>query len=327
MPPASKGEIEIRIPKGTPEGSTLLVHAINGGAEIVNASLSLGMRKPAPLPQPQAGAPKWSDDGKLIDIEGRGFSLVLDRATGDFDAASSKHKAPFASFPALHVTRHDFGDLNGKKPPYAEFPDAKTRVVEGVTVTEIGSGLEVTVKDRYQDFAGTVRWLMDKDGAGKVSYDYTYSGPDLDTREIGVKALLRPDYDEVKWQRWSEWGVFPKDSISRTEGSARAHRDKKWPAKPANIRPSWPWSQDETELGTADFRAIKFNIYHAWLLAPDHSGVEVNANADVHFRACLAANGMEMHILSACPLVQVVLKNGARVTGDYSVRLIASSRQ
>jgi hypothetical protein len=53
----------------------------------------------------------------------------------------------------------------------------------------------------------------------------------------------------------------------------------------------------------------------------------VNANADVHFRACLAVNGVEMHILSACPLVQVVLKKGARVTGDYSVRLLASSPQ
>jgi hypothetical protein len=327
MPPASRGELEIPIPKGTPQGSMIVVRAINGGAEIVNAALSLGMLKRAPLPEPQAGAPKWSDDGNRIAIEGRGFSLVLDRATGDFDAASSKHKAPLASFPALHVTRHDFGDLNSKKPLYAEFPAAKTRVVEGVTVTESGSGLEVTVKDHYEHFAGAVRWLMDKDGIGKVSYDYTYSGPDLDTREIGLKARLRPDYDELKWQRWSEWGVFPKDSISRTEGSARAHRDKKWPAQHANIRPSWPWSQDETELGTADFRAIKFNIYHACLLASDHSGVEVNANADVHFRACLAVNGVEMHILSACPLVQVVLKKGARVTGDYSVRLLASSPQ
>ncbi len=34
-PPATKGEIEIPIPQGTPEGSTLLVRVMNGGHEIV----------------------------------------------------------------------------------------------------------------------------------------------------------------------------------------------------------------------------------------------------------------------------------------------------
>ncbi|MGD0259510.1 MAG: hypothetical protein ABSD29_06765 [Verrucomicrobiota bacterium] len=227
IPPASKGEIEIPIRKGTPEGATLVVRAMNGRGEIVNAALSLGHRKPAPLPQAQTGAPEWNDNGKLITIRGRGFSLVLDRTTGDFDAANPRHKAPMVTFPSLHITRHDFGDLDPKKPPYVEFPDAKTRVVESVTVAEIGQGLEMTVKDRYKHFAGAVRWLIDKDGAGKISYDYTYTGDRLDSREIGVKALLAAKYDEVKWRRWSEWGSFPKDSISRTEGTAKARRDTK----------------------------------------------------------------------------------------------------
>jgi beta-galactosidase len=326
LAPGSKGALEIPIRKGTPEGTTLLVRAVNGGAEIVNATLSLGQRKPTLLPQPQTGAPKWSDDGKITTIAGKGFSLVVDRATGNFDATDPRHKAPIISFPTLHVTRHDFGDLGAyqeekNKLPYAEFPDAKTRVVESVIVTQSGAGLEIILRDHYRDFAGAVRWLIDNEGVGRVSYNYTYSGPDLDTREIGLKALLRAAYDEVKWQRWSEWGVFPKDSISRTEGSARAHRDRKWPPQPANVRPSWPWSLDQTELGTADFRAIKFNIYHASLVAPDGSGLRVDANADVHFRACLATNAVQMHILSQCPLAQVVLKNGAHLAGDYSVCL------
>ena len=62
--PAGSGELEIPIRKGTPEGGTLLVRVINKGDEIVNATLSLGARKPAPLPEPHTGAPKWSDDGK-----------------------------------------------------------------------------------------------------------------------------------------------------------------------------------------------------------------------------------------------------------------------
>jgi hypothetical protein len=322
--PASRGEIEIPVREGTPEGSTLLVRVINGGTEIVNATLSLGQRQAVPLPQPRAGAPKWSDDGRLITIEGGGFSLVLDRATGDFDAANPRHKSPMMTFPSLHVTRHDFGDLDSKKPPYAEFPDARTRSVESVTVVESGNGLELIVKDHYKDFAGTVRWLLDKDGVGKISYDYTYTGDNFDSREIGIKALLPGNYDEVKWRRWSEWGIFPQDSVSRTEGTAKARRDNKWPNRPANVKPAWPWSLDQTELGTADFRSIKFCIYEASLAAPDGSGMRVDANADAHFRACLSNQGVMMHILSQCPLAPVVLKSGARFTGKFSVRLAAA---
>jgi beta-galactosidase len=325
-PPATKGEIEIPIRKGTPEGTTLLLRAIKGSGEVVSATFSLGQRKPSPLPRPQAGAPKWNDDGRLITIEGRGFSLVLDRATGDFAAANPKHKAPITTFPSLHVTRHDFGDLEPKKPHYAEFPDAKTRVIESVTVVEDNHGLELTVKDHYDHFAGAVHWLMDKNGVGRINYDYTYTGDDLDSREIGIKVLLPAACDEVSWRRWSEWGSFPKDSICRTEGAARARRDKKWPHQPANVKPAWPWSQDQTDLGTADFRSIKFCIYEALLAASDGSGVRVDANADAHFRVCLADQGVNMYILSQCPLAEVVLKKGARLTGEFSVRLMAKGR-
>lgn len=320
--PGSTGEIEIPVPKGTRQGGALLVRVKNGANEIVNAALSLGKRESRTLPLPQAGAPKWTDHGNVIVIKGKGFSLVLDRTTGDFDAGNPEHHAPILSFPTLHVTRHDFGDLDGNKPRYAEFPDAKTRVVESVTAVENGGALELAVTDHYKDFAGSIHWLIDNNGVGTVSFDYTYTGKPFDSREIGVKALLAPDYDEVKWRRWSEWGVFPEDSICRTEGSARAYRDNKWPNVPPTTKPAWPWSQDQTELGTADFRSIKFNIYEASLSSPDHSGICVEANADVHFRSCLAKNGVMMHILTQCPLAQVVLNKGDHLAGKFAVRLI-----
>ena len=323
LPPASKGQLEIPIPGGTAEGTILHVQVMDGGNEIVNATLSLGQRQPVPLPQPRAGAPKWSDDGRLITIEGGGFSLVLDRSTGDFDAANPKHNAPIVTFPSLHVTRHDFGDLDTKKPSYAVFPDARTRFVDGATVVEASDGLELTVKDHYADFAGRVSWLMDSDGVGRIRFDYTYTGDNLDSREIGIRALLPASYDEIKWRRWSEWGIFPQDSISRTDGTAKARRDKKWPNQPPNVKPKWPWSQDQTELGTTEFRSIKFCIYEASLAAPDGSGVRVNANADAHFRACLSGQGVMMHVLSQCPLAPMGLKSGARLTGDFNVHLAA----
>lgn len=324
--PGSKGEIEIPVPQGTPEGSTLLVRVTNGSGEIVNAALSLGKHQPAVLPKPHAGAPELNDDGRTLIIRGDGFSLVLDRAKGDFDAASPAHKSPLIHFPMLHVTRHDFGDLDRDKPPYAVFPDVKTRVVDGVALTEKREGLEIVVKDHYDHFAGSVTWLLDKNGVGEISYDYTYTGDDLDTREIGLVALLRPECDTLKWKRWSEWGEFPKDCICRTEGTANAHRDNKWPDQPANVKPAWPWSQDETELGTADFRGIKLNIYQASLTAPNGSGVRMDADADAHFRACLDPGGVRMHMLKECPLSPEVLKPGDHIKGRFTVELLHPGR-
>ena len=68
-------------------------------------------------------------------------------------------------------------------------------------------------------------------------------------------------------------GRVPAGDISRTEGTARAHRDTKWGKAVWNQRPAWPWSLDETELGTADFRSIKYNIYEATLASPDGTGL------------------------------------------------------
>lgn len=192
-------------------------------------------------------------------------------------------------------------------------------------MVETGNGLELTVKDHYDHFVGAVRWLIDKDGVGRIGYDYTYTGDNLDSREIGIKTILPAEYDKVKWRRWSEWGIFPEDSICRTEGTANARRDKMWPKQPANVKPAWPWSQDQTELGTADFRSVKFCIYEAELVAPDGSGIHVDASADAHFRTCLSGQNVKMHILSQCPLAHVVLKNGARLTGDFTVRLMAKN--
>ena len=61
---------------------------------------------------------------------------------------------------------------------------------------------------------------MDKDGRGVIACDYTYTGQPMDTREAGIRLLLKGACDTVKWRRWSEWGVFPQESISRTEGTA-----------------------------------------------------------------------------------------------------------
>ena len=247
---------------------------------------------------------------------------MFDRVKGDFDPTDPRHTCAVNSFPTIHVTRYDFGDLNGpNSPPYAVFPDARTRRVDSVEVSEQAAGLRLSVHEHYENFPGFTSWTLDKEGHGVVACDYVYSGRPMDTREAGIRLMLKGACDELKWRRWSEWGVFPQESISRTEGTARAHRDLKWSEAHWNRRPAWPWLLDETELGTADFRSIKYNIHEATLVAPNGSGFSAHANANAHFRAALAPGGVAAHLLWRCPLGQVPLKPNERLQGEFVVRL------
>lgn len=324
LAPGKTGDIKIPIPMGTGEGTKLTLRVSDSEGKVINVlNVALGKEKQAALPQPKL-APEWHDDGEKITVKGNNFGLVMNIKTAMFDTTNPAHKAPIMSFPILHITRHDYGDLNGpNSPPYEVLPDPKTREIEGVGVGEQLNGVEIRIKDHYDKFDGTVIWLIDKNGVGKVSYDYTYLGDEsIDAREIGISMLLQPRYDELKWKRWSEWGdVFPKDCISRTEGSAKSRRSNDLPDVAETVRPAWPWSLDQTELGTADFRSIKFNIYEASLVAPDGSGVRVNANADAHIRASLAKDGVKMHLLKQCPIGRVLLKKDDHLTGEFTVSL------
>jgi beta-galactosidase len=343
--PGATGQIKIPIPAGTAQGDKITLRVTNKDGDLINVlKIALGAQKHPALPQPTAGLPKTKSDGWTVQIEGKGFSVVLDQSAGEIAASDPRHKARMISFPMLHITRHDYGDLNGpKSAPYEILPDAKTHVLESCTTAEKGSALEIAIKDHYDHFAGSMIWLIDKNGVGKVSYDYTYTGgatapalergavaprtgDNIDAREVGISALLHRDCDTLKWNRWSEWDVFPADSISRTEGTAKARRPANQPDVPEITPPTWPWALDQTELGTNDFRSVKFCIYDASLTAPDGSGVRVNANADAHFRACLDKDGVKMHILKNCPLGPLVIKSGDRLKGEFIVTLLGGTK-
>jgi hypothetical protein len=324
-PPRSRGEIEIPIPPGTPEGATLLLRVSDARGDLVTpASIRLGREQPVTLPQPDAGPPEVREEGALALLRGDGFALVFDRTTGDFRAEDPRHQAAVARFPSPHLTRYDFGDLAGPSaPPYAVYPDAATRVVEEATVHRTSEGVRLTVRDHYALLSGGMTWLLDRRGLGTVTWDYAYSGPEMDTREAGARFGLKPSCDEVTWRRWSEWGdVFPEDSISRTIGRAKARRSGRRSADPEGVPPTWPWSLDQTELGTADFRAVKLNVYEAALLSPDGAGLRVRARADLHVRPCLAESEVLLHVLSRCPLGQVTIRPGDRIAGRCAVELL-----
>jgi len=323
VPPRSQGQLVVPIPAGTSEGEKLVLKVRDARGELIQvAAIQLGRPAPLTVPQPQAGPPQIRHDGTRVVLEGNGFSLVLDKAKGDFDAADPRHRSALLRFPVPHLTQYDFGDLAGARgKPYAVYPDVKTRRFEQVAVHERPEGVEVAVRERYALLTGSTTLLIDRAGRAKVTCGYVYSGPELDSREAGIRFVLRSACDELTWKRWSEWDVFPEDSICRTAGRAKALRAGKRGADPGGVRPTWPWSQDQTELGTADFRSVKYNCYEASLKTADGAGLRVLAAADRHVRACLADDAVLLHVLTRCPLGQEVMLPGDRLEAECTIEL------
>jgi len=327
VPPQAAGALTIAVPADTRPGQRLVLRCSDRAGRLVSAAaIALGEPEPVVVPRPRAGAPEWHDDGGKISLHGKGFALVFDRARAALDPQDPAHAAALVEAPALHLTRYDFGDLAGpKSEPYAVLPEPGTRVVEAVDVREHPDGLEIVTRDRYPDVAGTIVWLIDREGLTTLRTDYTYSGHETAVREIGVRLRLPAATDRLHWRRWSEWGVFPDDSISRTEGTALAWRPGTHGPDPEGLRPDWPWSQDQTALGTADFRSIRFHIYEAALTDAAGRGVRVLAAGDRHVRACLdPAGGAWLHVLSSCRLGQTPLKAGDRITGEFTLQLLGN---
>jgi hypothetical protein len=327
VPPQATGEVGVPLPAGTAPGQTLVLRCTDGLGRLVSAAaIRLGQAEPPVVPRPQAGVPEWHDDGRGLVVRGRGFALVFARQTGALEPQDPAHAAALVESPALHLTRYDFGDLAGPKAePYEVLPKAATRVVEQVAVTERPEGLEIRVQDRYEGFAGSVTWLIDRHGLTTVRTDYTCSGHETNLREIGMRVRLAPGCDRIRWRRWSEWGLFPEDSISRTEGTALAWRPGTNGPDAEGVPPSWPWSQDQTALGTADFRSIRFHIYEAAVTDANDRGAKALARGDVHARACLDATGVWLHLLSRCRLGQTPLKAGERIADEFTLQLLSGN--
>ncbi|MBE3037375.1 MAG: hypothetical protein IMZ62_00960, partial [Chloroflexi bacterium] len=246
VPPGAKGLLTIPANAKTP----LKITVCRGADEIVTAwiapSQTAGTPKQSgrPLPKPDE-CPPILEDGPVVVIGEKDLALVFDRARGEFNPDDPRHTSAVAAFPRLHLTRFDFGDL-APEPPYAVLPDPATHVIDRVEIDPQPQGLAITVHDHYADFSGYTRLTIGRNGAGSVSYDYVYSGVTLNAREVGVKFVLKPQCDQLQWNRWTEWGDFPSEAICRANGIANALRDPSLGDIPESQKPAWPWALDQT---------------------------------------------------------------------------------
>jgi hypothetical protein len=317
--PGQTGMLAIPVPGAIAQGSRLEVRAKDARGSLVSACVAtVGSRRPPALPSLSGAPPRVCRAGGVWTIAGRGYALNIEGETGAVTGSGSA--SAIRSLPMPHLTRFDFGDLRGpNSPPYAVFPTAGSRVIESLTVEVNGSGAEVRVQDRWDRMRGVTTWRLSSAGLGEVAWDYEVTGDAIDAREEGMRVLLAPECRKLSWRRESEWGVYPKESISREAGSAVAARGPK-AGTPLREQPTWTWARDETEQGSADFRSVKLNVTRAAVSGPA-GGLRVVAAADRHVRTALAPEGTWLHVLTRCAIGPRTLTSGDRLHGTALLEL------
>lgn len=215
---------------------------------------------------------------------GENFEIAFDGSNGRIRRALVNRHSVLYETPKLHVLPIE-STLN-------EFPIYETwRLIKPLEIHPAGDDYEVIEMGTYRDFAGELRFRITPQGSVKVSYDFTYTGTDTRAREIGLQFGVPLWCDKLQWRRVGEWTVYPDDHIGRNDGIAMAHA----PA-PQPVPPTQPFAQDDTPLGTNDFRSTKRHFVFASLEDKDGYGIGIEAIGTQHFRASVAGDVIEVNV-------------------------------
>ena len=338
LPPRSKAEFEIALPQNARQGQLIIIRSIDSAGRLVDAhSVKLGQAKSV-VPEPVSGCPTYTNQPKHLTVKGNNFGFVLDKSTGQISSVSNEKPVELLFFPSVYIVAGPFNSTLTK------LPNIKSHIIDNVTVQQQDLALAIKVSDQYENLKGTTEMLLDSEGTCRISFDYLYSGKKITVRELGLRFLLNSDCQKLQWHRRADWGVYPDNQIGRPTGVAWAHRTSGWSnggstewnaysawdlfAKDqAKITspPSWPWSLDDCQEGTNDFRSTKFHFYWANLISAEGRGIEAFSNGIDNVRVRCAKDSILFHLWQQGQHQEV--EKNSQIIGEFHVRLLQDCGQ
>ena len=288
--PRSSGQITIPVSAQVKPGDALsLEFRDRKGALVFPHHMQLGTPPPAvasPLasePLRYVHEPSWLG-GPMERFIGGNFEIAFDGANGRIRRALIERRSVIYDTPKLHVQPIE-ATLN-------EFPIFETwRLTKPLDIHPLGPDYEVVETGTYRDFAGELRFRITPEAGLRVSYNFTYTGTDVRAREVGLQLEIPGWCDKLQWKRRGEWTVYPDDHIGRNEGVTMAHA-----AAPQVVPPTQSYAQDDTPLGTNDFRSTKRNFVFAALTDKDGYGLGIEAIGAQHLRAMVDSDEIQVNV-------------------------------
>jgi beta-galactosidase len=290
VPPHSTGTLEIRTLKPLSPGDRLALEFKDAAGGLVDAyRLPLGKRIArtpelrGPTPSPLKIVRENYLAGPGIRVVGRDFELAFDQTSGNLRRAVVFGKPVLLEWPHLHVLP--------AAAPASPLPSPQSWHLDKLDVLAEGENIRARIMGRYDRFEGGYDIQITPEGEITVHSSFKYIGDQFLAREIGMSFSVPKDCDVLRWERRGDWSVYPEDHIGRTQGETRSVA-----SHPKKVPPEWPFAQDNSPMGTNDFRSTKRRIDWASLAYSDGPGAWVLSDGTQHARAMVASDRIAFFI-------------------------------
>lgn len=281
VPPQNDGSIEIALPAGIQSGSILELSFMQGERLINAYGLHLGEPVPAPAASPSNRSPALKVQkqellsGMTPRIEGAGFSLGVSGERGLLQYAVANGETVLYDQPQIYVL-----PMQSASPA---LPEAITWTLDRpVEITENNGSVILTSQGHYPNLVGSYRTVIAPGGNVTVSYEFEYGGPAIYAQEVGFRFEVPLRLDHLSWTRQGELSWYPQDHIGALSGEVAAHS-----GRPAFVTPTWPYSEDDSPLGSNQYRSTKRHILNAEVKNSSGEGWQIESNGSQYLRAAV----------------------------------------
>ena len=289
LAPQQTAWIEIPLRQAVAPGSRLHIHFLDGIGRLVDEeSIQFGEAPKTSPPAPDPGKLRIRREhmlaGDFLSVVGKSFEIAFDNEEGGIKRLLADGQDLLFETPSLHIQPIESGSPDLPHP-------WSWKLTRPLAVTRDGSEVVVTASGKYLDGEGATVYRITPTGELNVHYDFTYLGPDVTVREIGMRIGVPPWCDNLQWSRRGEWSTYPGDHIGRNEGRARAHSGIE-----RTVPPTHAFSQDDTPMGTNDFRSTKRNLQSASITSEGGYGLAIVSNGEQHLRASAETDRIALFI-------------------------------
>ena len=187
-------------------------------------------------------------------IDGDGFSAGVGSERGLLDYFVLNNAVMLYDQPQIHIL-----PIRGSLP---SFPNPRTWTLDRpVDISENDGNITITSQGHYPELVGSYTTTLNPNGDLTVSYDFQYDGPETHAVEIGFELGVPVWMDRLAWKRTGEWTWYPADHIAAllSGNGMQAHTGR----PPFVTFSTWPYSEDDSPMGSNDFRSTKRNITEA----------------------------------------------------------------
>src|SRR5579875_72630 len=287
--PQQTSEVQIPVRQPVTPDSDLRIRFLDSAGMLVDEErIRIGSRSETNLPARSPTSLEIHEEklleGDLVIIRGKGFEIAFERNGSAIRRFLVDGRMLLYETLLPHILSTDL--IQPEIPsPWSWQP------VRPVGVAREGSDVLISASLRYREVEGSVVYRIGAAGDLFVAYDIRHLGPELRAREIGLRFGVPPWMDKLRWLRNGEWSTYPSEHIGRNEGEARAYSEVK-----SQVPPKGSFSQDNSAMGSNDFRSAKRHFTRASLTDLEGYGLSIASDGNQHLRAAVKPDHIAVHV-------------------------------